>query len=122
MCLQHPPPIVRLADTDNRFADKATHDGFCRMTDLWNPAHARIFTARRHFSGGLRRLHAHHRNSLPDIDLDESPYSAIGATQLLLRLINVNTSAPDAPILVGGPVMPGNSKTNCQNLKRKYLQ
>ena len=111
-----------MADTDNRFADKASHDGFCRMTELWHPAHARIVTARRHFSGGLRRLHARHRNSLPDIDLDEPPYSAIGATQLLLRLINVNTSAPDAPILVGVPVMLGNSETNRQSLKLKYLQ
>ena len=117
-----------MADTDNRFADKASHDGFCRMTELWHPAHARIVTARRHFSGGLRlsgglrRLHARHRNSLSDIDLDEPPYSAIGATQLLLRLINVNTSAPDAPILVGVPVMLGNSVTNRQSLKLKYLQ
>ncbi|MGJ8610410.1 MAG: LacI family DNA-binding transcriptional regulator [Octadecabacter sp.] len=47
----------------------------------------------------------------PTLASAELPYAAIGirATELLLGLINGNTDAPATPILVSGPVTPGNS-------------
>jgi len=47
----------------------------------------------------------------PTLTSAELPYAAIGirATELLLGMINGNADAPTQPILVGGPVNPGNS-------------
>ncbi|SEV93371.1 transcriptional regulator, LacI family [Cognatiyoonia koreensis] len=47
----------------------------------------------------------------PTLTSAELPYAAIGirATELLLGMINGTADAPSKPILVGGPVTPGNS-------------
>lgn len=47
----------------------------------------------------------------PTLTSAELPYAAIGirATELLLGMINGTADAPIQPILVGGPVNPGNS-------------
>ena len=47
----------------------------------------------------------------PTLMSAELPYAAIGirATRLLLGLIDGSQDAPDAPVLVGGPVAPGAS-------------
>ena len=47
----------------------------------------------------------------PTLTSAELPYAAIGvrATELLLGMINGTTDAPNAPIMVSGPVTPGNS-------------
>jgi LacI family transcriptional regulator len=47
----------------------------------------------------------------PTLTSAELPYAAIGirATELLLGMINGTTDAPTDPILVSGPVTPGNS-------------
>ena len=47
----------------------------------------------------------------PTLTSAELPYAAIGirATELLLGMINGTADAPTQPILVGGPVNPGNS-------------
>ncbi|MDP5359868.1 MAG: LacI family DNA-binding transcriptional regulator, partial [Paracoccaceae bacterium] len=50
----------------------------------------------------------------PTLTSAELPYAAIGirATELLLGMINGTTDEPSAPILVSGPVTPGNSVRN----------
>jgi len=47
----------------------------------------------------------------PTLTSAELPYAAIGvrATELLLGMINGTANAPTSPILVGGPVTPGDS-------------
>lgn len=47
----------------------------------------------------------------PTLTSAELPYAAIGirATELLLSMINGTADAPNTPILVGGPVTPGDS-------------
>jgi LacI family transcriptional regulator len=47
----------------------------------------------------------------PTLTSAELPYAAIGirATELLLGIINGTADVPTRPILVGGPVNPGNS-------------
>lgn len=53
----------------------------------------------------------------PTLMSAELPYAVIGirATELLMRLIDGQAAVPDSPILVSGPVSPGNSVRELPN-------